>query len=229
MLSAVLADPTRFGIYRFVAERPGDPASVLDVAAEFGLHPNVARMHLSKLEQTGFLATSQRKGPSGGRPAKLYSLAPGVRSLSFPPRRYDLLAELALEVLAAVAKDSLVEDLCRRAGQSEGRRYLTEVGGLPRDRGALAAAVRTVAEAQGLLPDVRWHDGVLHVDVRNCIFREPAVRHPELACLMHHAYLRGLVEAFAGASAEPIQRQGVSIGDGGDCCHLVCSLGGDVA
>jgi predicted ArsR family transcriptional regulator len=225
----VLADPTRFGIYQFVSGRPGEPISVLDVAAEFGLHPNVARMHLGKLEQAGFLTSSQRKGPAGGRPAKLYSVAPGVRSLSFPPRRYDLLAELALEVVAAVAKESLVEELCRRAGQTEGRRYLGDVGGLPDDHGALAAAVRTIAEAQGLLPDVGWRDGALHVDVRNCVFREPAVRHPELACLMHHSYLRGLVESLAGGSTDPIQREGTSIGCGGDCCHLVCPLSHDAA
>ena len=39
--------------------------TVADVAARFGLHPNVARMHLAKLEQAGFLATDFRRGAAG--------------------------------------------------------------------------------------------------------------------------------------------------------------------
>ena len=226
LLSAVLADQTRFAIYRFIAERPGSAVTVLDIAAQFGLHPNVARMHLGKLEQSGFLASSQRKGAGGGRPAKVYSMAPGVRTLSFPPRRYDLLAELALEVLSAVAEDSQIEDLCRRAGQGEGRRYLAEAGA-PESKQTLAAAVRTLGEMQGLLPQVGWQDGELHVDIRNCVFREPAARHPELACLMHHAYLRGLIETLSGAGTESLHREGALIGRGGDRCHLICSFVSD--
>jgi hypothetical protein len=44
-LSAVLADDTRYHIYRAVAERPGEDVTVADIAGRFGLHPNVARMH----------------------------------------------------------------------------------------------------------------------------------------------------------------------------------------
>ncbi len=50
-LSAALADNTRFLIYRWIAEKPGTDVTVADVADEFGLHPNVARMHLAKLER----------------------------------------------------------------------------------------------------------------------------------------------------------------------------------
>ena len=91
-LSAVLADDTRYHIYRWVAERPGTDVTVADVAGEFGLHPNVARMHLAKLEQAGFLATGFRRAPGGGRPAKLYRLSDQVVTFGFPPRRYELLS-----------------------------------------------------------------------------------------------------------------------------------------
>ena len=99
-LTAVLADGTRYGIYRSIVERPHDEVTVAAVATRFGLHPNVARMHLTKLAQAGLLATSLRKDGSGGRPARLYRLSDKVSSLTMPPRRYDLLADLALKALA---------------------------------------------------------------------------------------------------------------------------------
>jgi predicted ArsR family transcriptional regulator len=224
LASAVLADDTRFGIYRHIAERPGAHVTVVDVAEQFGLHPNVARMHLGKLEQAGFLAASQRRSPGGGRPAKLYSLADGVHVFAIPPRRYELLAELALDVIAATAGHDAVESVCREAGQAEGRRYMADQGVLPARPTELAEAVRAVAEGQGLLPRVWVDDDGLHVDVRNCVFRETGGRHPDLACGMHRAYLEGVVQALGGTPNGPFGADGESIRCGGDCCHLVCSL-----
>ena len=224
LASAVLADDTRFGIYRHIAERPGTQVSVVDVAEQFGLHPNVARMHLGKLEQAGFLAASQRRSPAGGRPAKLYRLADGVHVFAIPPRRYELLAELALDVVAVTAKQEAVESVCREAGQAEGRRYLSEQGVQPARPIELAEAVRAVAEGLGLLPRVWVDDAGLHVDVRNCVFRETGRRHPDLACGMHRAYLEGVVQALGGTPNGPFGADGESIRCGGDCCHLVCSL-----
>jgi predicted ArsR family transcriptional regulator len=224
LASAVLADDTRFGIYRHIAERPGAQVTVVDVAEQFGLHPNVARMHLGKLEQAGFLVASQRRSPGGGRPAKLYQLAQGVQVFAIPPRRYELLAELALDVVAAAATQEAAEAVCREAGQAEGRRYLADLGAQPGRPADLAEAVRAVAESQGLLPRVWLDDDGLHVDVRNCVFRETGGRHPDLACGMHRAYLEGVVQALGGTPHGPFGADGESIRCGGDCCHLVCSL-----
>ena len=224
LASAVLADDTRFGIYRHIVERPGAGVTVIDVAETFGLHPNVARMHLGKLEQAGFLVASQRRSPGGGRPAKLYGLSAEAHVFSFPPRRYDLLAELALDVVHAAAEPEAVRKICRDAGRTEGRRHLVESGGLPTSPSDLVAVVRAVVEAQGLVPKV-WLEGEqLHIDVRNCVFREPGVKHPELACGMHRAYLEGVVDALGGRQRGPMDAEGDSMRCGGDCCHLVCGV-----
>lgn len=224
LLSAVLADETRFGVYRFLAERPGEEFTVAEVAGRFGLHPNVARMHLGKLEQAGFVATGSRRGPSGGRPARLYRLADGARTFAFPPRRYDLLAELALGIVAVTAEPSTIVRLCREAGRRDGAAHAAERGGRLRGVARLAAAVRSVAEAQGLLPDIAVDGDELRVDIRNCVFREPAVGHPELVCLMHRSYLTGLIEALRGSAAGGVTAQEASIGSGADRCRLVCLL-----
>ena len=131
-LSAVLADDTRYRIYRWIAEQPGTDVTVADVAGEFGLHPNVARMHLAKLEQAGFLATGFRRAAGGGRPAKLYRLSDLVVTFGFPPRRYELLSRLALNALAAGGTRDDALRVCLEAGAAEGRRALA---GRPRAAG----------------------------------------------------------------------------------------------
>ena len=125
-LSAVLADDTRYRIYRAIAERPGEDVTVADIAQRFDLHPNVARMHLSKLEQAGFLATGLRRTSGGGRPAKLYRLSELVVTFGFPPRRYELLSRLALG-------DRPVDAVARVVGQHR-RQFVIAVHTSPSTR-----------------------------------------------------------------------------------------------
>jgi len=227
-LTVVLADQTRYRIYRAIAEQAGTPVTVAEVAARFGLHPNVARMHLGKLEQAGFVTTGFRRGEGGGRPAKLYSLSLKVSSFGFPPRRYELLSALALAVLADEDGSARVERVCNEAGMAEGRRWLHEEGdGKPLDRAKAAEAVRTVAEEQGLLPAISWHGDKLQIEVRNCVFRELSGVRPELVCAMHRAFLAGLVSVvMAGFGETSFAAAGQSISRGAESCRLACTFAG---
>ena len=224
-LSAVLADDTRYHIYRWIAEKPGTDVTVADVAAEFGLHPNVARMHLAKLEQAGFLATGFRRAAGGGRPAKLYRLSDLVVTFGFPPRRYELLSKLALDALAAGGTRDDALRVCREAGAAEGRRALAGDAEPPRDRAAAAALVASITEEQGLLPEVAWQDGALSVVVNNCSFRELSGADPDLVCAMHRAFLEGILQvATAGLGPLRIDPGDCRISCGGERCELLCSF-----
>lgn len=224
-LSAVLADDTRYHIYRWIAEQPGADVTVADVAARFGLHPNVARMHLAKLEQAGFLATGFRRVPGGGRPAKLYRLSELVVTFGFPPRRYELLSRLALEALAAGGTRDDAIRVCREAGAAEGRRALAGDAEPPRSQAAAAALVTQIAEEQGLLPDIAWVDGSLSIVVNNCSFRELSGSDPDLVCAMHRAFLEGILYVTtAGLGRLRIEPGDCRISCGGDRCELLCSF-----
>ena len=224
-LSAVLADDTRYRIYRWIAERPGTDVTVADVAAEFALHPNVARMHLAKLEQAGFLATGFRRAAGGGRPAKLYRLSDKVVTFGFPPRRYELLSRLALEALAAGGTHDDAVRVCREAGAAEGRRALAGDAEPPRDRAAAAVLVAAITEEQGLLPEVTWKDGALSIVVNNCSFRELSGADPELVCAMHRAFLEGILQVVtAGLGRLEIDPGDCRISCGGERCELSCSF-----
>ncbi len=225
-LTAVLADGTRFRIYRSIVERPGDAVTVADVAERFGLHPNVARMHLTKLEQAGLLATSLRKGASGGRPARLYSLSDKVASLSMPPRRYDLLSDLALKALAETGDLERVAAACRESGAEAARVYVAghpERGRLGRDE--LVQAIREVGDEVGMLPEVSWEHSTLALDVRNCVFKELSSAQPDLVCVMHRAFLEGFIERLAGAGGEAAISASSAISRGDDRCRLKIVFG----
>jgi predicted ArsR family transcriptional regulator len=229
-LSAVLADDTRYHIYRWIAEQPSVDVTVAEVAAEFGLHPNVARMHLAKLEQAGFLTTSFRRAAGGGRPARLYRLSDKVVTFGFPPRRYELLSRLALDALAAGGTREDALRVCREAGAAEGRRVLAGEAETPRDKATVSALVAQIAEEQGLLPEVAWQDGVLSVMVNNCSFREMSGADPDLVCAMHRAFLEGILQVTtAGLGRLEIAPDDCRISCGGDRCELRCSFASDAA
>jgi len=223
-LSAVLADDTRYRIYRWIAEQPGTDVTVADVAGECALHPNVARMHLAKLEQAGFLATGFRRAAGGGRPAKLYRLSDLVVTFGFPPRRYELLSRLALNALAAGGTRDDALRVCLEAGAAEGRRALAGRPE-PRDRAAAGALVAQITEDQGLIPEVAWRDGALSVVVNNCSFRELSGADPDLVCAMHRAFLEGILQVTtAGLGRLAIDPGDCRISCGGERCEMVCSF-----
>ncbi|HEU5110747.1 MAG TPA: winged helix-turn-helix domain-containing protein, partial [Micromonosporaceae bacterium] len=82
---SVLADPVRRSAYRAVADATA-PVGRDDVAAALGIGRTLAAHHLDRLVDAGLLAVSYarrtgRTGPGAGRPAKLYSRAPGEHAV----------------------------------------------------------------------------------------------------------------------------------------------------
>lgn len=224
-LTAVLADGTRYRIYRSIVGRPGAQVTVAEIAELFSLHPNVARMHLGKLEQAGLLQTSLRRGEGGGRPAKLYRLSDQVATIAFPPRRYEVLAELALAVLAESADPADVERICRAAGEAAGQRILAargaEVGTDPASRARLLA---DLADQAGMVPVTEWNDDVLVLDIRNCVFKELSISRPDLVCAMHRAYFEGVVEGVSAGHAMPVIDGECHISHGDEACHITVTF-----
>ena len=80
-LAAILGDPTRRGIYLAVRESDGT-VTAPRIAEDFGIHPNVARHHLERLLEEGYL--EEAPAPSGapphpGRPPRHYRQFPRRR------------------------------------------------------------------------------------------------------------------------------------------------------
>lgn len=59
-ITGVLADPTRYYIYKYISQKHSY-VTVQEIADEFDIHPNVARLHLSKLEDVHMLKSETKK------------------------------------------------------------------------------------------------------------------------------------------------------------------------
>src|SRR5699024_2161028 len=102
-ITNALSDPTRFNIYQHVIKQH-NPVTDLDIANKFDIHPNVARLHLSKLEDINIVASSFERTGKGGRPSKLNKLSEQVIELNFPHRDYKLFSSIAIDTFAELGE-----------------------------------------------------------------------------------------------------------------------------
>jgi hypothetical protein len=102
-ITNVLSDPTRYYIYQYITSRH-QHVTVQEIADNFSIHPNVARLHLTKLEDVNMLVSETQKTGKGGRPSRLYRLSNDVIQLHFPYRDYQLLSRIAIQTMASLGE-----------------------------------------------------------------------------------------------------------------------------
>jgi predicted ArsR family transcriptional regulator len=202
-LAASLGDPTRRGIY-ITARQSAGPVTAGEIARAFGIHPNVARHHLDRLVEDGYLEVVPRDAegrPGGaGRPAKGYAPTDKEILVSYPARRYDLLAELLVRVLERVAPDDAA-DAAEQVGREYGRELAAQVG-MPEEEG-FADAVRAVISAMAGVGFDISADDEQRLLTSHCPFGTAAANHPEVVCRIDQGIVRGLLDA-AGAAPKPV-------------------------
>jgi len=152
-ITDAFGDPTRRRIFLFLrdAARPetGGGVTVAAVAAEVGVHPNVARHHLDKLAAGGYVevAITRSEGGGAGRPSKRYSAVEGVLT-DFPVRSDDLVLSLLGRTLAYLPAE-LAEKMAEEVGAEYGRALAAGLSGedLAAGHRSLRSAVGAVADA----------------------------------------------------------------------------------
>lgn len=193
-LASSLGDPTRRGIYLAVRQSP-EPLTSSQIATLFSIHPNVARHHLDRLAEDGYLRVthqrrSGRSGPGAGRPAKCYEATSKGVSLH-PGRRYDLLVELLVRVLDEL-KPAEIAAIAEKVGRQYGEELAASIG-TPSDPGyedALSAIVKVMSGA-GFEVSA---DPDAHVLLTShCPFGEAATGHPEVVCSLDRGMVAGIM------------------------------------
>ncbi|MDG5788730.1 helix-turn-helix domain-containing protein [Evansella sp. AB-P1] len=199
-ITGVLSDPTRFSIYQYVARQHRD-VTVQEIADTFKIHANVARLHLTKLEDVNMLTSDTKKTGKGGRPSRFYQLSDEVVSLQFPYRDYQKLSEIAIETLASLGKvgEAALEETGRKFGLESAKSF---VGTLdqniqqmdPREK---VKFIEKIALNQGLNPEIHYDEEKHEIVFRiyNCTFKEIAQSNFGI-CKMHHALIQGIFEFF---------------------------------
>jgi predicted ArsR family transcriptional regulator len=194
---AVLGDPVRRALYRYVATA-SEPVTRERAAAAVGIPQHTAKFHLDRLVADGLLDASYarppgRGGPGAGRPAKVYRRSETEVDVSLPERRYDLAGRLLVKAVTHAERTSVpVRDALETVARDEGRAAGLTHGAKRRGRAATAEAVIDLLRSEGYEP---LHDGA-DIVLGNCPFHALAREETELVCGMNLAYLDGLADGI---------------------------------
>ncbi len=197
-ITDAFGDPTRRSVYLFVRDR-GDEHGVTTstVAAEVGVHPNVARHHLDKLAAGGYLEVKTGKvaGGGAGRPSKRYrAVADAVTE--FPVRSDDLVLSLlgrALTRMSATDAEAVAEEV----GAEYGRAMAAGLRGDALDHGhrSMRSAIQAVADAltaHGFAAHAENRNDRLRIINDHCPFGDVALEHPVI-CAVDRGMVRGML------------------------------------
>ncbi len=182
-----LGDPTRFRLFRLIAEAHA-PIGVASLNETFGLNHNAVRQHLSKLVAAGLVTEETARADGPGRPRLVYSVHPSADSrwgVTSPYERLSvLLAELAATGDTAVA-------VGRRAG------LRLRLGHRAISNEPTAALVDAMAR-QGFDPVAHQEGTEAQVTLRACPFETAVHADARTVCELHLGLARGVAEAIGG-------------------------------
>ncbi|GAE28438.1 transcriptional regulator [Halalkalibacter wakoensis JCM 9140] len=202
-ITNVLSDPTRFSVYQYITKQR-ENVTVQQIAEQFSIHPNVARLHLTKLEDVNMIVSETQKTGKGGRPSRYYKLSDEVIQLQFPYRDYQRLAKMALESLVEFG-DRGIEALNKmgfKYGQECADLYVKQfrfdLSNLTMNE--KVKIIEQIAINQGLNPDIQYSEekDEIEFSIYNCTFKELMSEYSASLCSMHHELFRGIFSYFLG-------------------------------
>ncbi|MFT4412618.1 helix-turn-helix transcriptional regulator [Fredinandcohnia humi] len=195
-ITNVLADPTRYYIYQYIIKRNED-VTVQEIADTFGIHPNVARLHLTKLEDVNMLVSEAKKTGKGGRPSRLYKLSNDYIQINFPYRDYQLLSRIAIETMASLGEvgKKALEETGRRFGE-ELVNHHTPVSIQELTFDQKLDILKKASTIAGFYPELSHNKDKTKIffKINNCPFKEIAKENFEAVCGMHHSFLYGMFD-----------------------------------
>lgn len=203
-ITSAFGDPTRRSVYLFLRER-AHGVTAAQVAAHFGLHPNVARHHLDKLAAGGYVdvAVERSEGGGAGRPSKHYRPVSQASPLDVPVRSDDLVLTLLGRALGRLPHHE-AEELAETVGHEYGRALATGLSGSDAAVGqrSLRAALQTVADAltaHGFAAHTDHHNDQLRIVNNHCPFGDVAIEHPVI-CAVDRGMVKGMLSALYGST-----------------------------
>lgn len=200
-VAAAFGDPTRRAIFLHVRSVPGCTAS--EVAAEFSLHPNVARHHLHRLVTGGYLRVEvPRDGRGAGRPSKRFFPAGGDPTIGLLSRRDDLLAMLLREAMELLGPER-AEAMASEVGRRYGRQLASQMSPAEGQR-SVRAAMHAIAEtltAHGFAAHAEDNGSTTAVVAEQCPFGDAATTNPVL-CAVDRGMVQGLLAGLCGEAPE---------------------------
>jgi len=170
------------------------PATIADLAADLGLHPNTVREHLDALVDRGLADRGRAAAQGRGRPAGLYTAATDNVEPDPRVRDYAGLATALAGHLERTSADPVADAL--ETGRRWGRELAAEAGS--GRRSATTGRRRTVELLRGLGFDPRPDARATTAALRRCPLLDAAKRHTDVVCNVHLGIVRGAYDVYGG-------------------------------
>jgi predicted ArsR family transcriptional regulator len=179
-----LGDPTRFEIFRYVAEAPA-PVRIATLTEHFSFNQSAIRQHLAKLVEARLLIEELATVARTGRPPLQYRLAPSAMGTWGATSPYELLALMLLDM--AGGERTAVE-----VGAAAGRRMVAThlPSADPLD------VVESEMARRGFEPRRRLDPPLVELVLDRCPFQAAASADPEVVCEIHRGLAEGILEAM---------------------------------
>jgi predicted ArsR family transcriptional regulator len=187
-----LGDPTRHGVFRYVADADR-PVDVSEMAEHFALNHNAIRQHLAKLVDAGLVVEEKAPSVGRGRPRLVYLLDPTAESRWGVIGPYERLSLWLAEIVRT--GDTPVE-VGRRAGRRQ--RLGTKGSADP-----VSVLVEQMAR-HGFDPTVRQKGGDVDITLRTCPFSSTALADPDTVCELHLGMAQGIAEGLDGLEVDEL-------------------------
>lgn len=214
-VAKALGEETRFDIFRRIADS-AEPLSVKELVSQLGMHHSAVRIHLNKLEDAGLIYSKKRHIPGAvGRPQLAFLPGPRALSITLPPRNYEFLARLAMELASARGDGPAPGEFGMRWGRERMRKRAGIVDG-PLPLGEAIDIVADELRSLGASCHCSRMNGGHQILETNCVFAEIAADHKPMVCDLHQGVARGMLTEI---SADPFDwLQMSSICDGDESC-----------
>lgn len=199
-LTGALGDTTRRGIY-VMAREAHEPVTASQIASAFDIHPNVARHHLDKLLNDGFIRISSRAvaAQRAGRPAKRYEVTEKSVSVHYTARKYDRLAELLTRVISQLDNGKALE-IAEEVGYEYGVELAGEIG-IADEEGFEEAAMAVAQAVMGRGLGASTDPAENRIVAQFCPLCATGDTQPEIVSRVDHGIVQGLL---GSAAARPV-------------------------
>lgn len=197
-ITSTLADETRYSIYEYIL-KVKKPVTVQHIADHFHIHPNVARLHLTKLTEIAVIKAEFEKTGKGGRPGRIYSALDNGVSLNFPRQDFQHLVTWLFALLKKLGPEAI--EACKEIAYDNGKENMQKMLSLSTRATTFEQRVEILSDSASLIGyAVRVQETEegrkLFFSYYNCPYSSVLKEEGTIICPLHEAYLQGQLEAL---------------------------------
>ncbi|QCR32848.1 metalloregulator ArsR/SmtB family transcription factor [Lysinibacillus sp. SGAir0095] len=199
-ITSTLSDETRYQIYEYMLQQKKS-FTVQAIAEQFSIHPNVARLHLTKLTEINLISAYFVKSGKGGRPGREYKASEDGIELSFPKREASRLIKWTMQLIEQLGPEAIetAKKISYGDGYNQMKEMIANEKGLSLNTFNEKVILLTNASALiGYIPEIiETAEGKKIIfSIYNCPFKKQLSTDNEIVCILHESYLAGQIDVL---------------------------------